>query len=100
MKCSTCGEEIAENGPVIKVTTDEATLSTCARCADLQAGATEIQLAELRTLSNEHQQAHEQEKAYMAKERAAIVGWLRRLAGATDPIAKLIEDGQHWKDQS
>lgn len=61
--------------------------------------ATELQLAELQRLTEEQQQTHEIEKAYMAKERAAIVGWLRRLAGPGDEIADLIEDGQHWKDQ-
>lgn len=45
------------------------------------------------------QAEHNQHKAWMARERQAIVGWLRRLAGDTNPIAKLIEDGQHWKDQ-
>jgi hypothetical protein len=35
----------------------------------------------------------------MAKEREAIVGWLRHYGGADNKLAKLIEDGQHWKDQ-
>ena len=45
------------------------------------------------------QTRHDAGKALMAKERQAIVAWLRRLAGDTNPIAKLIEDGQHWKNQ-
>ncbi len=56
-----------------------------------QAKATEIQLAELRRLSDEHQQAHEQEKAYMAKERQAIVAWLRELAGDHGCVNKDVE---------
>ncbi len=44
-------------------------------------------------------QDHEIEKAYMAKERQAIVGWLRHLGAETEPLALLIENGQHWKDQ-
>lgn len=45
------------------------------------------------------QAEHERGKALMAKERAAIVGWLRRLAGHGCEIADLIEDGEHWKNQ-
>ncbi len=44
-------------------------------------------------------QLHDQQKAYMAKERQAIVGWLRHLGADTEPLALLIESGQHWKDQ-
>lgn len=45
------------------------------------------------------QAEHDQRKGWMAKEREAIVGWLRHYGGADNKLAKLIEDGQHWKDQ-
>jgi hypothetical protein len=61
--------------------------------------ATIMQLVELRKLIDEQKQTHEIEKGYMAKERTAIVGWLRRYGGDGHEIAKLIEDGQHWKNQ-
>lgn len=63
-----------------------------------QSGATESQLDE--HLAIEATQAdHEIEKAYMAKERQAIVAWLRSYGGAGNEIAQLIEDGTHWKEQ-
>lgn len=101
MICIKCGEPLPEGAATIEG--DGAPLA-CARCAaqELQAEAEKLQATRLEPLVDMIDKvglSHEREKALMAKERQAIVAWLRRLAGDTNPIAKLIEDGQHWKDQ-